>query len=60
MDIKEVLQKLWGKTLLTSIGLLMIGLSFMKLFSIPSWYYVVAGGFLIAGTIWWAIDQARR
>lgn len=53
------IKKIWGAPLLTNIGLVMLALAFIKLFIAPYWYMLIAGGLVIAGTMWWLYNQIK-
>lgn len=55
MDIKRI----WGAPLLTNLGLVMMALSFIRLFYAPYWYMYIAGGLVLTGTAWWLYNQLK-
>jgi hypothetical protein len=55
------IQGLWQKppVLVTNVGMVMLALGFSRLFYVPNWYNYVAGGMVVAGTLWWGYNQIK-
>lgn len=52
--------KLLGPGLLTNTGLVVLAISLLMRFAMPTWMYYLAGGLVLVGTIWWFVNQVRR